>query len=161
MCFHCFVPLHILPQHFMYNPKPIKLRVVKNYEASTTQDQWFHSQYWKKITNPPHYFVCMAGPHSPPQLIVACWLRVRPWMNAGMITLWYTVIMKHPHQPVEKIFHWREVFIVLTFRKKETKQFDNYVYQFIMVLQMSSFFCFFFCSGLVESTVFSCSSGIR
>ena len=43
----------------MYNPKPIKLRVMKNYEASAAQDQWFHSQYWKKITNPPHYFVCM------------------------------------------------------------------------------------------------------
>ena len=156
MWFHCFVPLHILPQHFMYNPKPIKLRVVKNYEASTTQDQWFHSQYWKKITNPPHYFVCMAGPHSPPQLIVACWLRVRPWMNAGM--MWYTVIMKYPHRPVEKIFHWRKVFIVLTF-KERNQTILQLVYQFIMVLQMSSFF--FFCSGLVEPTGFSCSPGIR
>ena len=92
--FHCI----ILSQHFMYYPKPIKLRVMKNYEASTAQDQWFHSQYWKKITSPPHYFVCMAGPHSPPG-----WLRVRLWMNVGAMTaMWYTVIMKHPHQRLKR-----------------------------------------------------------
>ena len=78
----------------MYNPKPIKLRVVKNYEASTTQDQWFHSQYWKKKNQPTTLFR-MYGRTTFTTTTYCCVLTTSTSMNE----CWYDVVHCHYEIP--------------------------------------------------------------